>query len=101
LLRRLLWVDGLVDPDLLGQPRRLGWVADEPLGMRGVGAVEHLGAGAGDGLAAAVVHIGRGQQRDPAVVVLVVIPAEEALAEGAGVVDRAEAVGEGRVVTLL
>jgi hypothetical protein len=66
--------------------------------MRGVGAVEHLGAGAGDGLATAMVHIGRGKQRDPAVVVLVVIPAEEALAEGAGVVDRAEPVGERRVV---
>jgi hypothetical protein len=98
LLRRVLWVDGLVDPHRLRQLGRLRWLADEPLGMGGIGAVEHVGAGAGDGFGATLVHIGWGEQRDPAVVVLVVIPAEEVLAEGAGVVDRAEPGGEGRVV---
>src|SRR4029450_552281 len=51
-----------------------------------------------DLLSAAVVDVGGGQQRDPAVAVLEVVPAEEALAERSGVLDGAEPVGEGRVV---
>jgi hypothetical protein len=66
--------------------------------MGGEGALQHLGAGADDLLGAAVVDVGGGEQRDPAVVVLQVVPAEEPLAEGAGVLDAAEPVGEGRVV---
>jgi hypothetical protein len=66
--------------------------------MRVIGGSQHHGAGAGDLLGAAVVHVGGGEQRDPAVVVLEVVPAEEALAERAGVLDRAEPVGKGRVV---
>src|SRR4029453_164080 len=33
LLRRLRWVEGLVDPHLLRKPRRVRRLADEPLGM--------------------------------------------------------------------
>src|SRR6266508_602417 len=95
LLRRLRWVEGLVDPHLPGKLEGLGWLADEPLGMGGVGAVQDHGAGVDDLLGAAVVHVGRGQQRDPRVVVLVVVPAEEVLAEAAGVLDRAEPLREG------
>jgi len=95
LLRRLRWVEGLVDPHLSGKLEGLGWLADEPLGMGGVGAVQDHGAGIDDLLGAAVVHVGRGQQRDPRVVVLVVVPAEEPLAEAAGVLDRAEPLREG------
>ncbi len=69
--------------------------------MGGEGSIQDGGAGAGDLLGAAVVDVGGGEQRDPAVAVLQVVPAEEALAEGAGVGDGAEPVGEGRVVTLL
>jgi hypothetical protein len=98
LLRRLLWVEGLVDPDCLGQPRRLGWLADEPLGVGGVGGVQHRASREGDLLGAAVVDVGRGEQADPRVAMLDVVPAEEALAEGAGVLERAEPVREGRVV---
>ena len=95
MLRRLRWVEGLVDPHLSGKLEGLGWLADEPLGMGGVGAVQDHGAGIDDLLGAAVVHVGRGQQRDPRVVVLVVVPAEEPLAEAAGVLDRAEPLREG------
>jgi hypothetical protein len=98
LLRCLRWVDGLVDPHLLGESEGLGWFADKPLGVGGVGVVEHDLAGSKDLLGAAEVHIGRGEQGDPAMVVLVVVPAERALVEAAGVLDRAEPVGEGGVV---
>jgi hypothetical protein len=98
LLRRLRWVDGLVDPHLLGQAGRLGWLADEPFGMGGEGALEDRGAGGDDLPGTAVVDVGGGEQRDPAVTVLKVVPAEEALAERAGVGDAAEPVREGRVV---
>src|SRR6266511_1727729 len=55
LLRRLRWVEGLVDPHLPGKLEGLGWLADEPLGMGGVGAVQDHGAGVDDLLGAAVV----------------------------------------------
>jgi hypothetical protein len=101
LLRRLRWVDGPVDPHGLGQPERLGWLADEALWVGGVGGVQHRTSRQGDLLGVAVVNVGRGQQRDPAVAVLEVVPAEEPLAKAAGVLQRAEPVREGRVVTLL
>jgi hypothetical protein len=66
--------------------------------MGGVGAVQYHGTGSGDLPGAAGVDVGGGEQRDPAVVVLVVVPAEKALAEAAGILDGAEPVGEGRVV---
>jgi hypothetical protein len=47
---------------------------------------------------AAVVDVGRGQQPDPAVAVLDVVPAEEPLAEPTGVLDAAEPLREGRMV---
>jgi hypothetical protein len=94
LLRCLLRVDGLVDPYGLGQQRRRGWLADEPFWVGGEGSVQDGGSGAGDLLGAAVVDVGGGEQRDPAVAVLGVVPAEEAPAEGAGVGDRAEPVGK-------
>lgn len=42
----------------------------------------------------AVMHIARHEEPEPGVVVLAVVPAEEVTAEGAHVLDRAEAVGE-------
>jgi hypothetical protein len=67
-------VDGLVDPHGLGQQRRLGWLADEPLWVRQEGAIQDGGSGGDDLAGAAVVDVGRGEQRDP----------EKPLAEGAG-----------------
>jgi hypothetical protein len=64
----------------------------------GVGGVQHRASREGDLRRPAVVDIGRGQQPDPAVTVLEVVPAEEPLAERSGVLDRAEPVREGRVV---
>ena len=63
--------------------------------MGGVGSGEHLGSGRLDLLGPAVVDVCGGQQADSGVVVLDVIPGEEALAEDAGVLDGTEVVGEG------
>jgi hypothetical protein len=62
LLRRLRWVDGLVDPHLLWEAGRLGWLADEPVGVGGEGGVQDHASREGDLLGAAVMHIGRSQQ---------------------------------------
>ena len=40
------------------------------------------------------MDVGGGVQAEPAVAVLVVVPGEEVLAVGAGVLDRGEAAGE-------
>ncbi len=66
--------------------------------MRGVGSGEHLGPGRSDLLGAAVVDIGGDQQPNPGVMVGEVVPAEEVLAEGAGVLDRTEPVREAGMV---
>jgi hypothetical protein len=58
-----------------------GGLADEPLRVGRVGAIKDGSPGAGDLLGATIVDIGRGQQPDPAVTVLVVVPGEEGLAE--------------------
>jgi hypothetical protein len=101
LLRRLRWVDGLVDPYRLRVAGRLGWLADEALGVGVIGGVQHRASGKGDLLGPAGVDVCGGQQPDPGVMVLEVVPAEEPLAEATGVLQRAEPVREGRVVTLL
>jgi hypothetical protein len=62
--------------------------------MGGVGGGEHLGPGRSDLLRAAVVDIGGDQQPDARMMMLGVVPAEEVLAEGAGVLNRTESVGE-------
>jgi hypothetical protein len=98
LLRRLLWVEGLVDPHGLRQPSGVGGSRTNRSGWAPVGALQHLLAGSEDLFGAAEVHVGGGQQADPGVVVLHVVPVEEALAEGAGILDAAEPVREGGVV---
>ncbi len=75
----------MVDPGWTGQRRWLWGLADEPLGMRGVDAVQGLLAGGPDLLGAAVVHVGWGQQPDPGVAVGVVVVGEERAGERPGV----------------
>ncbi len=76
------------------QRRRLGRLADEALGVLGVGGVEDLGPLGSDELGATVVHVSGRVEPDPTVTVLVVVPAKEPAAEGVGVLVAAEAVGE-------
>ena len=46
----------------------------------------------------AVMHLVRGHQADADVMVLLVIPGEEAAAEGPGILDATEALGKLRLV---
>ena len=62
--------------------------------MRPVCVGEHGGALVTDGLGGAVVDVGGSVQAQPAVVMFVVIPGEEALAVPAGGLDGVEAAGE-------
>jgi hypothetical protein len=68
--------------------------------MGGVGTLQDLGASGDDRLGVAGVDVGRGQQRDPRVVVLLVVVQTSRRTRGStrGVLDAAEPVGEGGVV---
>ena len=62
------------------------------------GLLEDSGALLEPLLGSAVVDVSRGQQGEATVPVLVVVPGEEGAAQGAGVFDRAEAVGKLRPI---
>jgi len=89
---------GRVDPGRARQFRRGGRLADEALGVGGVGGVQDLGALGPDGGGVSVVDVGGGVQAEPAVMMLVVVPAEESLAVRAGGLDRGEPGRERRPV---
>jgi hypothetical protein len=72
----------------------LGARADEAFRVAGIGLVEHILSLLDDPFSCAVMqHIGC-QQCDSAVMVLVVVPREKALAKGACILDGAEALRE-------
>ena len=66
--------------------------------MGGVGGVEGDGPGDRDLGGPPGMDVGRGEEADPRVAVLRVVPLEEGGAEGPGVLERAEAGGKGRPV---
>jgi len=66
--------------------------------MGEVGGVEGDDPGRGDLRRPPGMDVGRGEQPDPGVAVLRVVPGEERGAEGPGVLERAEASGKGRPV---
>jgi hypothetical protein len=87
-----------VDP---GGCRELGWFgvpADEPFGVAGVGGGQDVSADRVDGRGVSMVDVVRGVPGDAGMSVFGVVPTEEALAEGSGVFDAAEGVGEVRPV---
>ena len=51
-----------------------------------------------NGVDLAVMHLVRGHQADPGMVMVLVVPIEEAAAEASGVLDAAEALGEARLI---
>jgi hypothetical protein len=51
-----------------------------------------------NGIGLAVMHLVRGHQADPGVVVVPVVPVKERATEAAGVLDAAEALGEPRLI---
>lgn len=81
-----------VDPDGVGQSKVSRRLFDEPFGMQVVGGVKHRLPFGNDLGSFSVVHIGRCQQIESGVMVLVVVPGEELLAESAAVLNGSEAV---------
>ena len=51
-----------------------------------------------DGVGLTVMHLVRGHQADPDVMMVPVVPVEEASAKALGVLDAAKALGEGRLI---
>ena len=91
-----------VDPDLGGQLRRSGRFPNEALGMSAESGIEDDLTMRQDVSCPAVMDHGRRHQAKTGVVVLVVVPLEERLAEAASVFDGAEAVREtGRYLKVL
>ena len=83
-----LWID----PDGLGQGRMLGRAADEAFWMTLVGDIKD-GLPFGDKLGSlTVMNRGRGQQLQAGVMVLMVVPGKQLLAETPRILDGAEAV---------
>ena len=85
---------GWIDPGGLGDGCRSRWAFDEAFGVGGVGGLEDDLASLADLIRLTVVEHGRGEQADAGVVVVVVVPSEEATAEAQGVLVALEAVRE-------
>ncbi len=62
--------------------------------MRLIGGIQHRLAAVQDGFGLAKMHHGRGKQTECRVAVFFVVPAEKLLAEGAAILDAAEAMRE-------
>ena len=88
----------LVDPGRGGERGRSWCSSDEAFRGALVGGVEDALAACRERRGVAVMDARRGHQRDPGVVVVVVVPGEECAAEDAGVVERCEARRERRAV---
>jgi hypothetical protein len=73
-----LW---LVDPDLLGRGQGLGRLADESLGMSGVGGVENDAPPLNGFRCQTMMHHGRREKAQSGMAVLFVIPGEKLLGE--------------------
>ena len=89
---------GWVDPGLGGHRRRYGCFAHEAFWVGLVGLRQDVLTGGMNGVGLAVMHLVGGHQADADVMVILVIPGEEAAAEGPGILDAAEAPGELRLV---
>ena len=75
----------------VGSAGGVGDLADEPLGVGGVGGVEYLAALFSDELRSSVVDVGGGVEPDARMAVVVVVPVEEPSTVGVGVLEGAEA----------
>ena len=89
---------GWVDPDFCGARRRLGKATGEAFGVDGVGGGEHGRSGRHALVGQAKVHVVGGEQAQTAVMVFDVVPREEDVAVGPGVLDRPDPHREVRAV---
>jgi len=77
---------------------RRGRFVDEALGGFPEGDVKNCLTCGVDGIGLAVMHLVRCHQADACVVMVLVVPVEEAAAEAPGVLDAAEALGKVRLI---
>jgi hypothetical protein len=88
----------LIDP-CDGREKRWGRdLADESLGMLGIGVEKDGPALFADGFGPAVVHVSGGMKSNARMTMIVVVPTEESGTVGLAVFERAEAIGEVRSV---
>ena len=85
---------GWIDPDGRGFSRWLGRLLDEAFGIGAEGVIEGSLSGGVDIVGLAVVDLVGSHEADPGMVVVLVVPGEEAAAEVLGVLNAAEARGE-------
>src|SRR3978361_848119 len=90
--------DGWIDPCGGWLGGWLWWLVDEALWVVAAGPIEGLLAHGVDGIHLAVMHLVRGHEADPGVMVVLVVPIEELAAEGLGILDAAEPAGKARLV---
>jgi hypothetical protein len=86
-----LW---FVDPDLLRHGQRLGRLADEALRMSTVGGVENRTTPFNRFRSQTIMNHSRREKAQSGMAVLVVIPGEELLGEGTGILERPKAFRE-------
>ena len=90
-----LW---LVNPDLRGCRKRLRRFANKAFRMNAVSGVQNGAALFDGGGRQTMVNHGRAEQAESGMAMLLVVPGEELLAEGPGVLQRPEAFRESRPV---
>ena len=81
-----------VDPDLLRRGQRLGRLADEAFGMSAVSGIENGAPPLNGFRRQTMMHHSRREQAQSGMAVFIVIPGEELLGEGTGILKGAEAV---------
>jgi hypothetical protein len=89
---------GRIDPCggwFVGRCRRF---SDEAFGVFTERQVESDLASGVHGIGLAVVHLVRGHETDPGVVMVLVVPIEELAAEASGIFDAAEMFGKARLI---
>ena len=84
----------LIDPSCGWFCRWCWWPVDESRGVFVERTIECELTGGIDGVGLAIMHLIWGHQADPDVMMILVVPVEEASAEASGVLDAAEALGE-------
>jgi hypothetical protein len=79
-----------------------GWwgrrLVDEALRVIAERLIERGLARGMNGIGLAVMHLVRGHQADPGMMMVLVVPMEEAAAETSGILDAAKSLGEGRLI---
>src|SRR5450756_1599114 len=87
-----------IDPSRDRLCRWFGLLCDEAFGVSAEGAVERDLPGSMDLVGQTVMHLVGCHQADPGMVMVLIVPIEEAATEGLGVLDAAEALRKLRLI---